>query len=100
MVLARLIVFITLFIQHHDAGHDALRNVLTLIYALLDYELASAWRVIQVSIPWMRQVIIHNLGICIGIRMVANIDGFHCIYLVAQLPMHQLQQCINDDLCF
>jgi len=32
-----------LFIDHHDAGHDALRNVLTLIYALLDYEMTAIW---------------------------------------------------------
>jgi hypothetical protein len=41
--LLRLLVFIILFIHYHDAGHDALRNVLTLIYALHDYVLAAAW---------------------------------------------------------
>jgi hypothetical protein len=78
-----------LFIQHHDAAHDAARNVLTLIHALLDYELAAAWRVIQVSIPWLGQVIIYNFGISIGIRMVTNVDGFHCFYLGEQL--HQFK---------
>jgi hypothetical protein len=32
-----------LFIEHHDAGHDALRNVFALIYAFFDYELAAIW---------------------------------------------------------
>ena len=99
MVLLRLLVFMQLFIEHHDAGHDALRNVFTLIYALHDYVLAAAWWVIQVSIPWLGQVIIYNRGVCIGVSMVSNFERLHCRYLVT-LPMHQLQQCINDDLCF